>query len=171
MLKTLINLIRYGKRLVKTMVIGLLARIGLAATFWLSGQSKVEGLQIDILGGSPFQLGIPHVTASAVGLFREEYHLPVLSPELATVLAATAEHVFPILMFLGLATRISGLALMVMTLVIQIFVYPDAWTVHVIWITAQLYLIVYGAGLLSLDCLISRWRSSVKKVRSNRCIF
>lgn len=159
MLNHILSGLRYGQSLAKRAAIGLLARTGLAATFWLSGQSKIEGLQIDILGGSPLQLGWPHLTSGAIGLFREEYRLPLLSPELAATLAATAEHVFPVLLLLGLATRFSAIALMVMTLVIQILVYPDAWPVHATWMTAQLYLIACGAGVISLDHRISHRRS------------
>lgn len=158
-MNVIINTINYVPLLVKNAGIGLLARAGLAATFWLSGQSKVEGLQIDILGGSDVKLGFPHITTNAIDLFREEYRLPLLSPELAAILSASAEHIFPILLIIGLATRFSALALMVMTLVIQLLVYPDAWPVHAIWLAAQLHLISYGAGLLSLDHLISRRRS------------
>lgn len=136
-------------------LIALLARLGLAATFWLSGQSKVEGFTLDILGETPFVWGIPHVTGGAVALFANEYRLPLLSPDVAALLAATAEHLFPVLLLFGFATRLSALALMVMTLVIQIFVYPDAWPVHATWLTAQLYLLAYGGGRLSLDRLLS----------------
>lgn len=137
--------------------IALLARIGLAATFWLSGQSKVVGLSIDILGGTPWQWGIPHVTDSAIVLFASIYKLPLLPPEIAAIMAASAEHIFPLLLFIGLATRFAALALMVMTLTIQLFVYPDAWPVHAIWLAAQLYLMVYGGGSLALDHLLSRY--------------
>ncbi len=75
-------------------VIALLARLGLGATFWLSGQSKVEGLEIDILGGIPLKLGWPHITSGAIALFREEYRLPFLSPETAALMAATGENTF-----------------------------------------------------------------------------
>ncbi|MCW7546825.1 DoxX family protein [Photorhabdus sp. APURE] len=149
-----------GQRIAQESVIPLLARISLAATFWLSGQSKVVGLNIDILETStPWQLGIPRVTDSSVSLFTSEYKLPLLSPDVAAVMAATAEHLFPLLLIVGFATRFSALALMVMTLVIQIFVYPDAWPVHATWLTAQLYLVTYGGGRFSLDRLIYRHRT------------
>ncbi|MFD0709900.1 TQO small subunit DoxD family protein [Photorhabdus luminescens] len=148
-----------GQHIAQESIIPLLARIGLAATFWLSGQSKVMGLNVDILGGTPWKLGIPLVTDSAVSLFASEYTLPLLPPDVAAVMAATAEHLFPLLLIVGLATRFSALALMVMTLVIQIFVYPDAWPVHATWLTAQLYLVTYGGGKFSLDRLIYRHRT------------
>ncbi|WP_420848344.1 DoxX family protein [Photorhabdus namnaonensis] len=149
-----------GQHIAQESVIPLLARISLAATFWLSGQSKVVGLNIDILETrTPWQLGIPHVTDSSVSLFTNEYQLPLLPPDVAAVMAATAEHLFPLLLIVGLATRFSALALMVMTMVIQIFVYPDAWPVHATWLTAQLYLVTYGGGRFSLDRLIYRHRT------------
>ncbi len=74
-----------------------------------------------------------------------------LPPELAAQMAATAEHVFPILLVLGLFTRLSALALLGMTLVIQVFVYPDAWPTHLSWAALMLYLAGRGAGPVSLD--------------------
>ena len=145
-----------GQKIVQESLLGLLARLALAATFWLSGQSKVEGLTIDILGGEPLRLGIPHLTSGALALFATEYQLPLLPPAIAATLAAVAEHLFPLLLLLGLATRFSALALWVMTLVIQVFVYPDAWPVHIMWMSAQIYLMSYGGGRLSLDRLLRR---------------
>ncbi|AVJ19237.1 TQO small subunit DoxD family protein [Serratia sp. MYb239] len=147
-----------GQKVVRESLLGLLARIALAATFWLSGQSKVEGLTIDILGGEPLRLGIPHLSSGALALFATEYQLPLLPPAIAATLAAVAEHLFPLLLLLGLATRFSALALWVMTLVIQIFVYPDAWPVHSMWMSVQIYLMSYGGGKLALDSLLCRRR-------------
>ena len=78
-----------------------------------------------------------------------------LPPELAAHLAAYAEHLFPILLVLGLCTRLSALALLGMTAVIQVFVYPDAWPTHLVWATAMLYLVGRGGGALSLDRLLA----------------
>jgi putative oxidoreductase len=89
-----------------------------------------------------------------VALFADEYKVPLLPPELAAHLAAYAEHLFPILLVLGLLTRASALALFGMTAVIQIFVYPDAWPTHLVWATALLYLAARGAGRLSLDSVL-----------------
>jgi Predicted membrane protein len=144
-----------GQKIAQDGLIALLARIGLAATFWLSGQSKVDGLVVDILGDTPTILGIPHITSGTYALFATEYKLPLLPPDMAAVMAASAEHIFPVLLVLGLATRLSALALMGMTLIIQIFVYPDAWPVHVTWLTAQLYLITCSGGKFSLDYLLA----------------
>jgi putative oxidoreductase len=136
-------------------LIQILARWSMAATFWLSGQTKVQGFAINIVEGQ-FVLGWPRFSDSAIDLFKDEYKLPLLPPELAAGLAATAEHVFPVLLLLGLATRASALALLGMTLVIQLFVYPGAWPIHGTWAVALLVLVRFGAGPLSLDALISR---------------
>jgi putative oxidoreductase len=136
-------------------LIALLARFSIAAVFWRSGQTKVEGMAIDLVTGT-FQLGLPRLAASTVPLFAEEYQVPLLPPELAALMATVAEHVFPVLLLLGLATRFSALALLGMTLVIQIFVYPGAYPTHGVWATCLLLLIARGAGVLSLDRLIAR---------------
>lgn len=136
-------------------LIQLLARWSMAATFWLSGQTKVQGFAINIVEGH-FEFGWPRFSDSAVDLFKDEYKLPLLPPELAAGLAATAEHIFPVLLLLGLATRVSALALLGMTLVIQLLVYPGAWAVHGTWAVALLVLVRFGAGPVSLDALISR---------------
>lgn len=138
-------------------VIALLARIGIGATFWLSGQTKIEGLVLDPVGGQ-VQLGWPHISESALELFRSEYKLPFLPPELAAPMAATAEHLLPLLLVLGLGTRFAALGLLGMTLVIEIFVYPDAWPTHALWAACLVYLAARGAGALSLDHLFWRRR-------------
>lgn len=136
-------------------LIAFVGRFSIAAVFWKSGQTKIEGLAIDIVDGT-FTLGIPHLSESAVALFQDEYALPLLPPTLAAILAAFAEHVFPILILLGLATRFSALALLGMTLVIQIFVYPGAYPTHGVWAAVLLYLVAKGPGVLSVDHWIAR---------------
>jgi len=121
-------------------LLALAARFGIAGVFWLSGRTKVEGLLT--------------VSDNAVALFADEYQLPLLSPEIGAHLATYAEHLFPILLLLGLATRASALALLGMTAVIQVFVYPAAWPTHLVWATALLYLAGRGGGTLSLDRLL-----------------
>jgi putative oxidoreductase len=118
-------------------LLALTHRVAVAAIFWLSARTKVDGWFT--------------VSDSAYALFREEYKLPVLPPELAAQMATVAEHVFPVLLLLGLFTRLSALALLGMTLVIQVFVYPDAWPTHLSWAALMLYLVGRGAGHLSLD--------------------
>ena len=135
--------------------IALLARFSIAMTFWMSGQTKIEGLVLDPISRT-VELGVPRVSDSAVELFRSEYALPLLSPELAAPMAAAAEHVFPLLLLVGLATRLSAFALLIMTLVIQVFVYPSAFATHGLWAALMLYLMAKGPGAVSLDHLIAR---------------
>lgn len=136
-------------------LIALLGRISVAAIFWKSGQTKVQGFAIDIVSGE-FTLGMPRLSDSVVELFRDEYKLPLIPPELAAPMAAFAEHLFPLLILVGLATRFSALALLVMTLVIQLLVYPDAWPTHGVWAAVLVFLMAKGPGVFSLDHLISR---------------
>ena len=136
-------------------VIAFVARFSIAAVFWKSGQTKVEGLAVDLIAGT-FELGEPRLAASTLPLFRSEYHVPLLSPEVAAHMAAFAEHFFPVLILVGFATRFSALALIGMTLVIQLFVYPDAYPTHGTWIALLLLLVAKGPGRLSIDHLIAR---------------
>lgn len=138
-------------------LIQLLARVSIAATFWVSGQTKIEGLVLDPIGWN-LQLGVPHVSDSAIELFRSEYALPLIPPEIAATMAATAEHVFPLLLLFGLATRLSATALLGMTAVIQVFVYPSAYPTHLLWAALLLYLMARGPGAWSLDHLLGSRR-------------
>lgn len=138
-------------------VIALLGRFSVAAVFWKSGQTKIEGLAIDIVSGS-FEFGMPRLSSSAVDLFRDEYQLPLISPELGATLATLGEHVLPLLLLLGLGTRFAALGLLVMTAVIQLLVYPAAYPTHGVWAAVLLWLMVRGPGVVSLDHLIVRRR-------------
>ena len=131
-------------------LIAFIARFSIAATFWNSGQTKIEGLVINIVNGD-FALGWPRLSDTAVALFQDEYKLPLLPPELAAPMAALAEHVLPLLILIGLATRLSALGLLGMTLVIQVFVYPGAYATHGTWAAVLLYLMASGPGKLSID--------------------
>ncbi|MGJ3262904.1 MAG: DoxX family protein [Salinarimonas sp.] len=115
-------------------------RIFPAAVFWQSGRTKVDGFGL---------------ADSTFFLFEHEYALPLIDSRLAAYLATAAEHVFPVLLVVGLATRFSALALLVMTLTIQIFVYPNAWVTHGLWAACFLALIAKGPGAVSLDRLIA----------------
>lgn len=127
----------------------LFTRIVLAGVFWRSGRTKVdEGSWFSISDNTRF-------------LFQEEYKGVPLPSDLAAVMATVSEHLFPILLVLGLFTRLSALALLGMTLVIQIFVYPDAWwQVHSLWVAMALVLIVRGGGSISLDAPLARRRTA-----------
>ena len=115
----------------------LVQRLGIAAVFFQSGRTKIEGL-----------FTIPQTT---IDLFELEYALPLLPPKLAAYLAAGAEHLFPVLLVLGLFSRLSATALLGMTMVIQLFVYPDAWPTHLSWVGLMLPLIAIGGGRFALD--------------------
>ena len=121
--------------------IALAARVFPAAVFWQSGETKVAGWRLK---------------PSAIALFQNEYQLPLIDPTIAAYLSAFAEHFFPILLVIGLAARISALALLFMAAVIEIFVYPGAWPTHGVWATCFLVVIARGPGALSLDHLIAR---------------
>jgi putative oxidoreductase len=136
-------------------LVALVARVGIGATFWLSGQTKIEGFVLDPIGLHA-EFGWPHVSEGALELFRSEYALPLLPPELAANLAAFSEHLFPLMLLLGLGTRFAALALLGMTAVIEVFVYPDAWPTHAVWAACLLFLVARGAGVLSLDHLLAR---------------
>lgn len=122
-------------------LLGLIIRVGIADVFWRSGQTKVSGW---------------HVTQSTVQLFRDEYKVPLLSPVVAANLASIQEHLFSLLLVIGLASRLSALGLLGMTAVIEIFVYPENWPDHLLWAGALLYVLARGPGELSLDALIRR---------------
>ena len=120
------------------------ARIGVAAVFFLSGRTKVTGLL--------------EITPEAYELFRNEYAVPLLSPSLAAHLATYAEHLFPVLLAFGLFTRVAAAGLLGMTLVIQTFVYPDAWSTHLSWAGLLLLLMARGGGAWSLDHVLATER-------------
>ncbi|SDA21862.1 putative oxidoreductase [Pseudomonas sp. NFPP10] len=151
----LVNRIIQGFERIPYSLIAFIARFSIAAVFWKSGQTKVEGLAIDLVDGT-FQMGWPRLADSTIPLFKSEYHVPLLTPEVAAHLAAFAEHFFPMLILLGLATRFSALALLGMTLTIQLFVYPDAYPTHGTWAAIFLLLMARGPGVLSLDHLLAR---------------
>ncbi|RJG14642.1 DoxX family protein [Massilia cavernae] len=127
-------------KLINHTSLALIDRFAIAAVFFYSGRTKVDGFLT--------------VNDSAYALFRDEYKVPLIPPEIAAHLATYAEHLFPLLLVLGLITRLSALALLGMTAVIQIFVYPDAWPTHLSWAGLLLYLIAHGAGPASVDRLI-----------------
>jgi putative oxidoreductase len=116
----------------------LVLRLGVGLAFWRSGRVKVQSWD------------------TTLQLFAEEYRVPLLPPALAAYLAAAVELIAPILLLLGLATRLSAATMLAMTLVIQLFVYPSNYPDHLLWAGPLLYLILRGPGALSLDHLIRR---------------
>jgi putative oxidoreductase len=142
-MSTLIDWLETGRCLAERIpysLVALMARVAVARVFWRSGQTKVEGF---------FQ-----IKDNTFFLFREEYKVPLLPPDLAAHLATIAEHVLPVLLVIGLASRLSALGLMAMTLVIQLFVYPDGWPEHILWFALLLLIVARGPGAVSLDHLI-----------------
>ena len=129
-------------RLLPQSLLLLIARAGIAAVFFLSARTKVDGFMT--------------LKPATFALFRSEYALPLISPELAAYLATYAEHLFSALLVVGLCTRPAAAGLLAMTAVIEIFVYPDAWPTHLSWAGLLLPLIAHGAGAMSLDRIL--WR-------------
>lgn len=123
-------------------VIALMSRVAIFMIFFLSARTKVEGLIT--------------LKASTFTLFQYEYALPLLPYKLAAYMATYAEHMFSILVLIGLVTRFSALALLGMTAVIEIFVYPEAYVVHLTWAAMLVYLMARGPGVLSVDYLVLR---------------
>lgn len=121
-------------------IVALALRVFPAMVFFQSGRTKIEGIFT--------------IKPSTWYLFREEYALPLIPPDVAAVLGTTAEHLLPVLLILGLATRFAALGLLAMTAVIEIFVYPDAWVTHGLWAAAFLAVMARGPGRLSLDHLL-----------------
>jgi len=114
----------------------LVNRLAIGAVFFLSGRTKVDG--------------IFHITDATFELFRSEYALPLLPPVLAAWAGTLTEHIASVLLIVGLGTRFAALALLGMTAVIEIFVYPDAWPTHLTWVGLLLPLIAHGGGRLGL---------------------
>src|SRR5438034_5003226 len=119
-------------------LLALVSRFAVASIFWRSGQTKVHGLSI---------------REETFVLFREEYRVPLLPPDIAAYVTTVAEHLFPVLLIIGFASRLSALGLLAMTTVIQLFVYPSGWPQHILWIGLLLPIIARGPGVLSLDHL------------------
>jgi len=126
----------------------LVTRFALAGIFWRSGRTKVEE-------GTWLQLSDVQIY-----LFESDFSGVPIPPSIAAPMALYAETLFPILLVLGLATRFSALSLLIMTLVIQFFVFPDAWwNVHIIWAALAAMLITRGGGIFSVDAIFSRVRA------------
>jgi putative oxidoreductase len=118
-------------------VIALLARIAMGSTFWLSARTKVDGLLT--------------LKDSTFFLFENEYALPVLPVNVAAYLATYSEHLFALMLFVGLGSRLGAAGMLGITAVIQLLVYPSAWPTHLGWAVLLLVIIVQGPGKLSLD--------------------
>jgi putative oxidoreductase len=121
-------------------LIALIARVALAKVFWSSAQTHLASWQTTLY------------------MFANSYQVPLLPPDFAAYLAVAVEVTVPPLLLLGLASRFAALVVFGMTMVIEIFVYPQAWPTHIQWISMMLLLMWRGAGGLSLDAAIRhRW--------------
>jgi putative oxidoreductase len=118
-------------------IVQLLARIGVAAVFFKSGMTKIASWEFTLM------------------LFREEYRVPLLPPEIAAPLATATELSMPVLLAIGLFSRLATLPLLGMVGVIQLFVYPQSWAEHLTWAALLLVILTRGPGAISLDRLIA----------------
>jgi putative oxidoreductase len=130
--------IRAALEAVPYALLSLPLRFAVATVFWNSGTTKLASWD------------------TTLALFRDEYRVPVIPPEIAAYMSASIELSTPFLLLLGLFTRPAALVLLGMTTVIEIFVYPQAWPTHIQWAAMLLVLLCRGAGKLSLDELIYR---------------
>jgi len=137
--------------LIPEWLVALTGRVAIFFVFWKSVQTKIDGLAV-----ANQNFAFWSVTDSTVMLFEYEYGLPLLPPATAAYLATFGEFFLSLGILLGLFTRFSALGLLLMTAVIQIFVYPGAWGVHILWASVLLYLIRNGADKISLDHLLKR---------------
>lgn len=134
----LLHLLHRQAERIPLSAVQLFARLAVATVFWRAAQTKLANWNL------------------TVSLFRDEYRVPVLSPEIAASLAVTFELACPVLLVAGLATRLATLPLIGMTLVIQLFVYPTSWPDHLLWSALLLTILARGPGALSLDHFLSR---------------
>ena len=119
-------------------IIQLAGRVGVGVTFFKAGLLKYNSWEF------------------TVKLFEDEYRVPLLDPAMAARIAMVQELTIPILLFLGLATRIATVPLLGMIAVIQIFVYPNAYNDHLVWGSILVLILTRGPGVISLDYLLER---------------
>jgi putative oxidoreductase len=112
-------------------------RLAVGATFFRSGMNKVQSFD------------------TAIALFRDEYRLPLLPPDIAAYMGTTVELSAPVLLVLGIFARLGAAALLVMTLTIQFLVYPENWPEHLMWASILAYVLSRGPGALSIDRIIA----------------
>ena len=130
-------------------IIALVARMAIGLVFWRSAQTKIDG---DKILGQKWQFF--NVSDSTFTLFEYEYELPLIPSDIAAYLATYSEFLLGLAIMLGILTRLSAFGLLSMTLVIQLFVYPQAWPTHIMWLVPLLYLIKHCGGKLSIDNII-----------------
>ncbi|MCP3675173.1 MAG: DoxX family protein [Gammaproteobacteria bacterium] len=151
MLTKLLQLLNKPVELLKAFpedIIALTARIAIFTVFWRSAQTKISGWELFDQSWQFFNL-----SSSTFMLFQYEYDLPLINYKIAAYLATFSEFFLSITILVGFITRLSALAFLGMTAVIQIIVYPDAWPTHILWAAALLYIVKHGPGRLSIDCI------------------
>jgi putative oxidoreductase len=112
-------------------------RLAVGATFFRSGMDKYQSFD------------------TAITLFRDEYRLPLLPPEIAAYMGTTVELCAPVLLVFGVFARLGAAALLVITLTIQFLVYPENWPEHLMWASILTYVLSRGAGALSIDRIVA----------------
>ena len=135
--KTVRSLIEIANR-IPVSLFEFLMRVAVGTAFFRSGLVKIQSWD------------------STIGLFRDEYKVPVLPPEIAAYMATACELTAPVMLLFGFGTRFAAAAMFCQAMVIQTFVYPESWPDHILWLGILGYLISRGAGKLSLDYLIAR---------------
>src|SRR5688572_19204209 len=119
-------------------LIALGLRFVMARTFFMSGQTKIEGpsIPLSLFGRGDFTVILPaQIKDATFTLFQTQYAGLPLNPTLAAYLFTYAEFVLPVCLVVGFATRLSALALLVLTVLLQVYVAPGAlWTMHAYWI-------------------------------------
>lgn len=149
--------------------IALIARFAAASVFWTAGQAKIEGLNID-LPRLRLELGVPHLSETALELFTFLYRLPVDHPATLFLTAAVFEHLAATLILVGLFTRLASLTLLSVTVGIEFWVYPESYATYAIWFATLLHLLARGPGCLSIDHLLERlWAGPGAQQRHQLC--
>lgn len=128
----------------------LLSRLAIASVFWRSAQTKISGWEFLGQSWEFFNVG-----SGTVLLFQYEYNLPWIPPKLAAYLGTGIEFFMPLLLLVGLGTRMAALVLLVMTGVIQFLVFPDAWPTHILWFALLVHILKYGSGRIGIDHLLA----------------
>ena len=144
-LVSLIDAIRQWLYRVPLSLLQLIMRIAIGSVFLNAGLLKYRSWEITVL------------------LFRDEYKVPLVDPALLARMATFNELIFSTLLFLGLATRLATLPFLGMIVVIQTFVYPEAWIEHLLWTSILALLLTRGGGALSVDHLIARSFGSTRR--------
>jgi len=123
-------------------VLDLVLRIWVGKVFFMSGLVKIASW------------------SATIGLFENEYHVPLLPPNVAAVMGTAAELGLPVFLVLGLGGRFAAAAMFVFN-IIAVISYPDLSEVglkdHYYWGIMLLVTLLHGPGRISVDWLVGRW--------------